>query len=199
MFGVLAFANEIFQLGEDEDGDGRIGQGERLRWDDEHQGGVAFKEWEPFEHPQLGPVEIGGWRKFGQNNPLADRLPEEVRRNVDFVLVQARNLPRLAIAELEATPLGGEVYRVRATVANGGFSPTELAIRTSQGRAVPVRAEVGGAGVEVLSSEARLDLGTIGGHDEVELEWIVRVGSGGTIQVDAWHPKAGRATGSVDL
>lgn len=197
IFGVLAFANEIFQLGEDDDGDGRIEQHERLRWDDEYQGGEAFKEWEAFDHPQLGEVEIGGWRKFGQNNPFADRLPEEVRRNVEFVLVQARNLPRLEIASVEAVSLGGDIYRVEATVANAGFSPTELAIREAQGRAVPVRAAVGGAGVEVLSSEARADLGTIRGHGEVNVEWVVRAGAGAAIEVEAWHPKAGRAVKGV--
>lgn len=193
VFGVLAFANEIFQLGEDDDGDGRIAEHERLRWDDEHQGGAAFKEWESFEHPQLGTVELGGWRKFGQNNPLADRLPEEVERNVEFVLVQARATPLLAIREAEAVPLGQAVFRVEGTVANTGFSPTELAIRDSQGRAVPVRFEVGGEGVEVLSSAARLDLGVLPGNGTAEAEWVVRVTPGATIRLVAWHPRAGRA------
>ena len=195
---MLSFANEIFQLGEDDDGDGRIEQIERLRWDDEHQGGEAFKEWEAFDHPQLGEIEIGGWRKFGQNNPFADRLPEEVRRNVDFVLVQASNLPRLTIAGAEAVPLGGDVYRIEATVANAGYAPTELAIRGTQGRAVPVRVMVGGEGVEVLSSESRLDLGTIRGHDEVDVEWVVRAPAGAEVKVKAWHPKAGVASALVE-
>jgi hypothetical protein len=197
VFGVLAFANEIFQLGEDDDGDGRIEQHERLRWDDEHQDGAAFKEWEGFAHPQLGDVEIGGWRKFGQNNPFADRLPEEVGRNVDFVLAQARAMAQLAISEMEAVALGDSVYRVEATVANTGFSPTELAIRSTQGRDVPVRAEVGGEGVAILSSQARQDLGTIAGNGTVDIEWVVRVDPGATIRLEVWHPKAGRAERSL--
>ena len=198
IFGVVAFANEIFQLGEDDDGDGRVEAHERLRWDDEEQGGAAFKEWQPFDHPQLGAVEIGGWRKFGQNNPFPERLDEEVQRNVDFVLFQARSLAELAIPRLEVETLGGDVYRLRATVANGGFLPTELTIRRSQGRAVPVRAEVGGTAVEVLSSEARQDLGTIPGHGETEVEWVVRAPAGTSIRVHAWHPKAGRVTAEVE-
>ena len=197
IFGVLAFANEIFQLGEDDDGDGRIDQHERLRWDDEHQGGEAFKEWESFDHPQLGAVEIGGWRKFGQNNPLAADLPREVERNVDFVLVQAKALPRLVVAELEAHELGDGVYRVEASIGNAGYSPTELAVRGSQGRAVPVRTRIGGDGVEVLSSEPQADLGTIGGHETAEVEWIVRAPSADAIRIEAWHPKAGRVSRSA--
>ena len=194
IFGVLAFANEIFQLGEDDDEDGRIEGHERLRWDDEHQNGEAFKEWESFDHPQLGAIEIGGWRKFGQNNPLADRLGEEVDRNVEFVLLQARSLPQLELTKVEAVAMGGDVYRVEATIANAGFAPTELQIRRSQGRAVPVRVEVGGAGVEVLSSESRVDLGTLSGNSEVEVEWLVRAPSASAIEVEAWHPKGGHAS-----
>jgi hypothetical protein len=202
VFGVVAFANEIYQMGEDDDGDGRIEGHERLRWDDEELGGVVFKEWEPFEHPQLGEVEIGGWRKFGANNPLADDLPEEVRRNVEFVLMQARNTPQLEISALEIEPVGGHhISRVKATVANNGFAPTELAIRTSHGRAVPVRVEIKlDNGAELLSSEAELELGTLSGHEEKEVEWLVHHGpGGGVVQVAAWHPKGGGASKSVEL
>lgn len=199
IFGVVAFANEIYQMGEDDDGDGRIEGHEALRWDDEELDGRAFKEWEPFDHPQLGRVEIGGWRKFGQNNPLAEDLAEEVRRNVDFVLMQARNTPELAITKLEAVPLGGDVYRVEAEVANRGFSPTELAVRTQSGRAVPVRAEIGGDGIEVLSGDNRLDLGVLAGHSARETEWVVRASRRSELELSAWHPKGGRASSAVGI
>ena len=32
-----------------------------LRWADVHHPGEVFIDWYPFEHPQLGPVELGGW------------------------------------------------------------------------------------------------------------------------------------------
>ncbi|MDX1644544.1 MAG: hypothetical protein R3244_09335, partial [Thermoanaerobaculia bacterium] len=174
-------------------GDGRIEQHEALAWDDEHQDGRGFKEWEPFEHPQLGTVEIGGWRKFGQNNPLPEDLPREVERNVDFVLMQAAHTPQLEIAEATLTALGGGVHRLEVEVGNLGFAPTELAIRRQLGRAVPVRVAVGGEGVEVLSSEAEIDLGTLVGHDTAEAEWVLRAASGATVRIEASHPKAGRA------
>ncbi len=198
VFGVVAFANEIYQMGEDDDGDGRIEGHEALRWDDEKLGGRAFKEWEPFDHPQLGAVEIGGWRKFGANNPLAEDLDDEVWRNVEFVLVQARHTPLLQIPTGKLLSLGGDVFRLEATVANSGFAPTELAIRTRNDRAVPVRVELVGDQVEVLSSERRVDLGTLAGHSETEVEWIVRLEPGARFGIVAWHPKAGRAKGEVE-
>lgn len=29
-------------------------------WVLENVGGQSFRDWTPFEHPQLGPVEVGG-------------------------------------------------------------------------------------------------------------------------------------------
>lgn len=199
VFGVVAFANEIFQLGEDTDDDGRIEQHEALAWDDEHQDGAGFKEWEAFDHPQLGAVEIGGWRKFGQNNPLPADLPREVERNVDFVLMQARHTPLLEIAAAELVPLGEGVHRLEVEVGNTGFAPTELAIRRQLGRAVPVRLTVGGEGVEVLASEAEIELGTIGGHERAEAEIVLRAPAGATVLVRAHHPKAGTAESAVPV
>jgi hypothetical protein len=197
LFGVLAFANEIYAMGEDDDGDGRIEPIEQLRWNDEVMDGYAFREWTPFEHPQLGPLEIGGWRKFGHNNPPPSELPEEVRRNVDFALMQAEHMPLLEVAAVAAEDLGGGVWRVRATVRNRGLQPTELAIRRQQGRAVPVRVSIEGA--EVLSEPAVSEIAFLPGHGEEELTWVVRAQQGAAARVSATHPKAGTATGQVEL
>lgn len=193
LFGALAFANEIYSMGEDRDGDGRIEPEEQLVWNDSVQNGYAFREWTRFEHPQLGTVEIGGWRKFGHNNPTPAELPEEVRRNVEFALIQAESTQLLDIPSVELADQGGGVYRVTATVRNVGRVPTELAMSRSNGRAVPVRVTLEGG--DVLSSKATHDIDVIAGSSEVEVEWVVR--ASGPVTVRAWHPKAGRATRSA--
>jgi zinc carboxypeptidase len=190
LFGVLGFANEIYAMGDDLNDDGRRDEIEQLRYNDEQMDGYAFKEWEPFDHPQLGPVEIGGWRKFGHNNPPPDELSREVERNVAFVLLQATYMPSLALGDPEIEELGGGVYRVTVAVENRGYQPTELAIRTRQNRAVPVRASI--EGVEVLSEKATVELGVVAGYSAAEASWIVRGSDGAGYTLRAWHPKAGR-------
>ncbi|MCP5990330.1 hypothetical protein NL344_28315, partial [Klebsiella pneumoniae] len=32
-----------------------------LEWNDRELEGKGFIDWYPFEHPQLGPLELGGW------------------------------------------------------------------------------------------------------------------------------------------
>ena len=199
LFGVLAFANEIYQLGDDTDGDGRISDVERMQANDADMGGRAFKAWTSFDHPQLGPVEIGGWRKFGHNNPLGGRIQDEVDRNVRFALLQAEMMPLLELKALELEDLGDNVVRVTATVSNAGYQPTELQIRTEAGRAVPVRAHIELVGLaELLSEDDIVDLGVLAGHGEAEVSWLVR-GDGAEVVVEAYHPKAGRASDRARL
>ena len=52
-----------------------------IEWSDEHCGGQAHVDWKPFMHPQLGPVEIGGWDKmtFWRNPPPQLREREAAR------------------------------------------------------------------------------------------------------------------------
>lgn len=191
LFGALAFANEIYTMGEDLDGDGRIEPHEQLVYNDSIQNGYAFRDWTRFDHPQLGAVEIGGWRKFGHNNPPPAELPEEVRRNVEFALLQAEHMQLLALADPQVVDLGDGVYRITVTVRNTGRVPTELAIAQQQNRAVPVRVEIEGA--EVLTDDARQSIDVIGGYGEEEVQWVVRARPGATVEIRAWHPKAGRA------
>lgn len=200
LFGILAFANEIYQFGEDLNNDGRVSASEQLKYNDDKMDGQVFKEWVPFDHPTLGKVEIGGWKKFGHNNPLASELPREVERNVDFMLMQAKAMPQLAITDVEQDYLGKNVYRLTVTVANQGFQPTELAIRIKNGNAVPVRGDIsGGKRIMILDENPEKDMGHLMGNNEIEVQWLVHGTKGEKVSLNAFHPKGGRASKMVKL
>src|SRR5690606_27856531 len=45
-----------------------------LRWCDEHHP-EGFVEWYPFDHPTLGPIELGGWNDLSTwTNPPVTKL-----------------------------------------------------------------------------------------------------------------------------
>lgn len=199
LFGVLSFANEIYTFGEDTDKNGSISRLEQLRYQDEKMEGQVFKNWQSFTHPDLGQVEIGGWRKFGQNNPLADDLQREVDRNVDFMLLQAESMPKLAIKSVEQTGLGDGLYRVKATVANHGFQPTELAVRRNAGRALTVKIKVESDAATILTENTTIDLGHLDGFQEKEATWLVKGPAGATLHLSVTHPKGGHAVASITL
>lgn len=86
-----------------------------------------FQEWEPFDHPDLGPVEIGGWNyKFWSQNPPPALLPQVVGRENNFNLALAKSLPKLDIVGMKVTNNGDGTKTITATIENTGILPDAL-------------------------------------------------------------------------
>jgi murein tripeptide amidase MpaA len=174
-----------------------------LRWADAHSPHEAFVPWHAFDHPQLGPVEIGGWHsKFSVDNPPAALLPEICHRNMLFSLRCAMSAPRVRIRGATAEPIGDGVYRVRAVVENAGFLPSWVSeqARTAE-RACPVMVELDGEGITIVAGDCRQIAGDLEGRDgalrsyggaglpgdgnasRAAVEWIVAAPMGTPIQV----------------
>jgi murein tripeptide amidase MpaA len=197
----------------DYDGDGDIDSVEEMRFNDEELGGRYFSSWSAFDHPDLGPVEIGGWRsKFWGQNPPAEFLQEECRAQVPWILYLIRQAPRLELDGLAVSPIGQGLARVRVTVFNSGFLPTSLTERGAVGRAVEngdvrdrvvrppvVTLELDGA--DLVAGEPRVVVDHLrgqgpflqeAGEPMVELEWRVRPASPrARVRVVARSDKAG--------
>ncbi|MBW3537769.1 MAG: hypothetical protein KY395_08435, partial [Actinobacteria bacterium] len=79
-----------------------------LAWSDEQLGGEGFVDWYPYEHPQLGQVELGGWNTaFCIRNPPPDRLEAEVAPHADWAIWHALISPLLHIRETIVEKLDG--------------------------------------------------------------------------------------------
>jgi len=99
-----------------------------LHWQDDKLNGEGFMQWTPFEHPQLGPVELGGWRRLYtfRNPPPEHYLEEMARTNCRFTLRHAACAPKLRLRDLKAEPLGDALYQISVVVDNAGFLATNL-------------------------------------------------------------------------
>ncbi len=175
VFGVLAMTTEMWAhaMGE--------GQDALFRWNDEVLGGKGFIEWYPFEHPDLGSVELGGWDRWSTSSPPEPMIAEEARRNVDWVLTFAQKTPQVAVLDADAQVVGGgETYRVEARVANVGWVATATAHATeSLGTAKPVQVHLELENATVMDGEPIVDLGVLqgtqGGDPQERLvSWSVR-------------------------
>ncbi|MEZ5249038.1 MAG: hypothetical protein R2713_07450 [Ilumatobacteraceae bacterium] len=135
-----------------------------LRWAEEHGHDGVFVDWYPFDHPQLGPVELGGWdhMRSWTNPPLA-LLAAEVRPHAEFAVHQALASPALAVAHTAAVALGADTWRVELGIANTGWLPTDVTAHARKSHMVlPLVATVEGA--DVLGGPARLELGQLEGR-----------------------------------
>jgi hypothetical protein len=119
----------------DADGDGSITQADWHRANDERFDGRYFVDWTPFDHPDLGPVEIGGWlTKFWSQNPPPELLEEELRTQLDWILDMAGRSPRVRVSEPRFEDLGEGRVAVEVTVSNEGWLATHLTSRGAEGR-----------------------------------------------------------------
>jgi hypothetical protein len=148
-------------------------------WDEQGQHGEKpplFQPWAPSDHPQLGPVEIGGELYPYYANPALSHLRQIAQGTYRFTLAHANRHPRIVLEELTVDAIAGPVYRVRARVANRGGFPTHV---TNKGKSLrrlqPVRVEFHPAkGVALLSAQGHVELGHLSGPVGSRLlEWFV--------------------------
>jgi hypothetical protein len=87
-----------------------------LKWSDEKLEGKGYVDWRPFEHPQLGTVEIGGWDgAYAFRNPPPPMLEAEIAPLADWAIWHAGTGPRLELRDLQQERVGDSV-RLRLTV-----------------------------------------------------------------------------------
>ena len=109
-------------------------------------------------------------------------------------------MPLLEISDVEQTYLKNDNYRLTVTISNTGFQPTELAIRKNNNRAVPVRVNLSTANnVTILDEKQEKDAGHISGNGEAEVTWLIQGPRGGSVTINAYHPKGGRTVQTLKL
>jgi hypothetical protein len=195
-FGVVGSVPEFWGgFGRDYDDDGRISEAERLRWNEEELSGEGFSNWTAYAHPQLGSVEIGGWRsRFTRQNPPPHLLEAEIQQYVPWMLWLAEVSPRVVISDVAVSPVGGNhAFKVSVVVENEGYLPTNITQRALEAElAVPVRAIVNLTDAELVVGSARTDVGHLLGSRDTQrrtgtagarrtLEYVVRVTGGSPV------------------
>jgi murein tripeptide amidase MpaA len=189
-----------------------------LRWADEELAGAGYVDWYPFDHPQLGEVELGGWDIVNAwyNVPL-DRLEREIAPHSEWAVFHLLISPLLRIRSLEAEQLAEGVHRVRLVLENSGWLPsyvTHKALERQVVRPIVVDLELP-EGARLAAGERRTEAGQLGGRvqkrssiwwgsdettgDLVKLEWVVEAAAGETLRLEARHPRAGTVRGELQL
>lgn len=230
-YGIFAFTVELWDLPTAAGITEKNEQKKFIEWmrfhpteDDEKIFGFVAEEapehivdWTPFDHPQLGRVEIGGMETmYTYRNPPHHMLEAEIAPQADFVTAFAALAPRLAWHALDATALGDGHWRVTAVVENVGFLASSGSQRARQaGVAHEVRLEIAlPAGAELESGAPSVEVGHLEGRSNkmsggwfssgatdhrAKAEWIVRAPAGTQIDLTAFGQRAGVTRGTVIL
>ena len=145
-------------------------------WDNGGHRHPLFEPWQPFDHPQLGEVELGGFLYTALDNPLLSELPPTLEAAYEFTIAHARKNPSVVVEDLGVGRFDDCIYRIRARIANRGDLPTHL---TNKGKSLrrfrPVTARFSPSpGVTMLSAAGTLELGHLAAVTGSQIvEWFV--------------------------
>lgn len=176
-----------------------------------------MQEWRPFDHPQLGAVEIGGVdEKWCFQNPPPDLLEAEVTRNTEFALVLLGALPVVKVATASAVGLGGGQHLVVLVLHNEGFLPSNGSGKALLAKAIRAKAVCRlhlGPGLTMTKGLTTTEFDHLAGRSrghsaanpvpsrfttaasnphEARLEWVVKAERTGTIEVEVDFQRGGR-------
>jgi murein tripeptide amidase MpaA len=190
-----------------------------IQWSDGALAGMGHVPWKPFDHPQLGKVEIGGWNRFHAfSNPPLHLLERELQRFPKWLIWQALISPKLELVHAGVKAEGGDHYRITLVVQNTGWLPTYVSKRALERKVVRnLRGEIAlPSGVALLSGKPRIDAGQLEGKaykhtgvsfwpehnltdDRTKMEWLVQGKPGDVVNLTARHDRAGTVRASVTL
>jgi hypothetical protein len=126
--GVLAFTNEMYNPPADFDKNGEVSESELMKFNDLLTQGREFVDWHPYNHPQYGPIEVGGFKRDVNRVPEGWALEDETHRNNSFVLFNAYHLPHLSIGDATVKKLGDHLWKVEVPVLNDRGIPSMTAV-----------------------------------------------------------------------
>ncbi len=148
-----------------------------LAWSDRVRDGGGFVEWHPFEHPEFGAVEIGGWVPGFTSNPPASELDELGRRQAAFIAALATMRPKPAIEGPEVEDLGGGIVRIRFAIRNDGDLPMRTAMSRRSRAIRPMAVRISTDRDRILQGAPLTLVDELDGKGgRREFSWVVRTG-----------------------
>ncbi len=148
-------------------------------------------EWQPFNHPTYGEIEIGGHVKNFGRVPPSFLLQEECHRNMAYTLYHADMMPMLEFGDITVDNLGGDLNRIWVEIKNTRLTPTRSRQDVNHSISRPDVVSLEGDGIEVISSGRvtdryfkrvdpvkvrphRVEIPTIWGMDAERIQFIVK-------------------------
>ncbi len=189
----------------DYDKDGNASQVERLKWNDEELDGKIFADWKPYDHPQLGKVEIGGFKskifdkKYGTyTNMMTYPGPvfeDFLEKHSKWNMYMASMSPLVKITDTKVTKGESGYFKVEASIQNQGFLPTNVTQQAIKNQMVKtVKAVISLSNAELVLGKNHIDLGHLEGDKSapVKVEWMVKAtGRNPSVTIRAISEKGG--------
>ena len=209
-YGVFSWVPEMgsYNIFCDYDSNGTASQAERLKWNDTELNGKIFVDWKPFDHPQLGKVEIGGFLSKVYNpktktyNSMmcypGEKFDEFLAKHSEWNLYLAAMSPLIRIVDVKAKSFDAGFYKIEAKIQNQGYLPTNVTQQAIINEtAKPVKVTITLDGAQLIMGKETENLGHISGNRSMpkKVEWMVKTNkSKPTVSIEVVSERGGTDT-----
>ncbi len=146
--------------------------------------------WTSFDHPELGAVEIGGWRPGVLVNPTSDGVVKTlVERESAFVKGLCGLWPRLEPVDVAVKSKAPGIHEIELHILAAGFLPTTTRQGLVNRRGDPLLVELTWDREKVLQGNRRRRIDRMEGRvGRATLRWLIRGASGETVRIHVGAP-----------
>ena len=161
----------------------------------------GFVDWQAFNHPEFGEVEIGGFTPYEISNPPVDKIKELGEAHGKFAVQLAGLFAEVEIAKTEVINHGGGIFRIKAEVENNGFLPTSLSQGVTSRSVKPTMVQLEVIPETIISGNAKTNFfQALPGSGRIQkYEWLIKGKSGDKIELKVVAQKAGTDKVNITL
>lgn len=162
--------------------------------------GEGFVEWTPFEHPQLGAVEIGGFIPGFKLNPPASEIDRVAGEQASFVASLLGMAPAIIVEPARVEKQSDRTWRITLRLKNNADLPTRTAMGVTARRLPPIRVELDLDESRVLAGNRRASTNRLEARGgSFEESWTVLGRAGDRIGIDVKSAVFGNQRITVEL
>lgn len=171
-----------------------------LAYSDQTLGGAGFVDWTPFDHPQLGMVEIGGFVPGIKHEPPEADWSRVADEQTEFVAKLLDMMPTLEVRVQEVHQISEGLWRITVRGIDDAAMPTRSSIGTKANRLVPIVVHLGVDVDDIVSGQRDVRWTAIAGAGGYkDASWLLNAPDGATVQVQIRSSVFGDRTLDVPL
>jgi len=161
----------------------------------------GFINWSTYNHPDLGEVEIGGFKPGAVINPPAAKISGLGASHVEFVKYLSSLFPEVKIAKKEVVNHGGGIFQIKVEVENAGFLPTSLNHGVISRSVKPTMVQLGVEPKAIISGNNKTNFfqALAGSGNRQKFEWIIKGETGDKIELKVMSQKGGSDKATIVL
>ena len=161
-----------------------------LAWSDRDQAGRGFLPWTPFNHPTLGPVDIGGLRTGFRSDPPPSEIPKIADAVAAFLSELAKRQPNISLCKLTSKLTAPGIYEIEAEIVNDGWLPTVTEMGRINHKPFPIIVRISSPKDRILSGQRMTIVdGLTGAGGRKSFRWLVESSSSEQLILEAnWKP-----------